>query len=131
MEPQKRKFLDDPTPAKEAGDQIDCPIEFKTATLDWQSLLGYLTGLIEKNMQFPCVILLDPNMPKLHNFEALKKIKDIARIKNVPVVMLLPEGDKQSDVEKAYEFGADAYMVEPDSPHDLCKHLRETVCQSA
>lgn len=59
----------------------------------------------------PDIILLDVMMPKMNGFETLKAIKDDPKFKDIPVVILTNLGDKEDDVKKMKEFGAEDYWV--------------------
>jgi two-component system, response regulator len=60
----------------------------------------------------PRVILLDLKMPKMDGIEVLKRIKSDDLTKKIPVVVLT-SSKEHPDVEKAYSFGANSYIVKP------------------
>ncbi|MCP6718430.1 MAG: response regulator [Patescibacteria group bacterium] len=71
----------------------------------------------------PDLILLDLILPKAHGFEVLKKIKEDADTKNIPVIVLTNvEGIEE--IDKAIELGAITYLVK--SQYSL-KELTEKV----
>jgi len=61
---------------------------------------------------FPDIILLDLNLPLMNGFEVLHWIRSQAGLKRLPVIVLsgslLPE-----DTQRAYEAGANSYLVKP------------------
>jgi CheY-like chemotaxis protein len=59
---------------------------------------------------FPDLILLDVKMPKVDGFEVLQWIKAHPRFKKLIVVMLTGS-DEPMDIQKAYELGANSYLV--------------------
>jgi CheY-like chemotaxis protein len=63
----------------------------------------------------PCMILLDIKLPRRSGFEVLAWIrKDPRPLRRIPVVMLT--SSKHSiDVNRAFELGANAYTVKPDT----------------
>ena len=60
----------------------------------------------------PTVVLLDVKMPRLDGLEVLRQVKNDARLKSTPVVMLTSSQD-ESDIRRSYELGANAYVVKP------------------
>ena len=67
------------------------------------------------DLESPHLILLDLVMPGTSGFELLKHIRDVS---DVPVIFLSGH-DKDEDIVKALEEGADDYIVKPFSPTEL------------
>lgn len=66
----------------------------------------------EAGEKLPVVILLDLKLPKINGLEVLEKIKTHPRFKVIPVVVLTTSSES-SDVETAYQLGANSYIVKP------------------
>lgn len=60
----------------------------------------------------PDVILLDLRLPKVDGLEVLKAIKGDDDLRRIPVVVLTTS-EKESDIAKAYDRNANAYLVKP------------------
>jgi len=60
----------------------------------------------------PDLILLDIRMPKVDGLEVLKVIKSDENLKKIPV-LVLTISDRDADIRKAYEYGANSYIVKP------------------
>jgi class 3 adenylate cyclase len=60
----------------------------------------------------PDLVLLDIMMPKLDGISALKRLKQDASLRFVPVILLTAKADK-SDVVAGLEAGGDDYMTKP------------------
>ena len=82
--------------------------------------------LLEKQQDFqPEMILLDINLPGMNGFEILQQLRQKSSFKHVPVIMFT-SSDDQSDIKKSYEYGANAYIIKPDSLHTLKEVLEVT-----
>jgi CheY-like chemotaxis protein len=60
----------------------------------------------------PKVILLDLKLPKIDGLEVLQRLKDDARTRHIPVVVLT-SSKEQSDVLRSYRLGVSSYIVKP------------------
>jgi CheY-like chemotaxis protein len=60
----------------------------------------------------PKIIMLDLKMPKISGLEVLAKIKADERTRNIPV-LILTSSQEDSDLKKAYDLGANSYVVKP------------------
>lgn len=60
----------------------------------------------------PAVMLLDIKMPRLDGLEVLERMRADAALRTVPVVMLTSSRE-EPDLRRAYELGANAYVVKP------------------
>jgi two-component system response regulator len=95
--------------------------QFKT-TEDGNSAIK----LLEEEKDFePEMILLDINLPGMNGFEILQHVRTKTEYKHIPVIMFT-SSDDTSDIKKSYEFGANAYLIKPDSLHTLREVLADT-----
>jgi CheY-like chemotaxis protein len=60
----------------------------------------------------PDVVLLDLRLPKVDGLEVLRAIKQSETLRRIPVVVLTTS-DKESDIARAYDLHANAYLVKP------------------
>lgn len=60
----------------------------------------------------PAVVLLDLKMPRKNGHQALKEIKGDPRLKRIPVVVLTTS-KAEEDVARAYDSGANSFVVKP------------------
>ncbi|MBL7872134.1 MAG: response regulator [Cyclobacteriaceae bacterium] len=72
--------------------------------------------------QIPKVILLDLKMPKVNGLEVLEKLKLDPQMKSIPVVILTSSAE-HPDVQKAYDLGANSYIVKPVNFNDFSKTI--------
>jgi two-component system response regulator len=88
-------------------------IDLKIAE-DGQSALDYLfslDGTADKE-QFPIVILLDLNLPKLNGLQVLERIRQNEKTKLIPVIVLT-SSKEETDLTRAYRLGVNSYIRKP------------------
>ncbi len=94
---------------------------------DGQEAIDYLSGngrfADRKEFPFPGGLFLDLNMPRISGFEVLEWMKDHEDCKLIPVMVLSNSG-LEEDVKRAYQLGANAYMVKPGKFDGLVAILR-------
>jgi CheY-like chemotaxis protein len=83
---------------------------------DGEQAVQYLGGTnsFSKREQFPLpsLVLLDLKLPRKSGIEVLEWIRSQPGLKRIPVVMLT--SSRQSvDINRAYDLGANAYLVKP------------------
>ena len=66
----------------------------------------------------PGIILLDLNMPCVDGWEALAAIKQDARLRHIPIVVLTTSRADE-DVLRSYGLGANSFITKPASFGDL------------
>jgi two-component system response regulator len=79
--------------------------------LDFLFASGNYGGL-RSAKQFPKLIMLDIQMPKVNGIEVLTAIKSDERTKLIPVVMLT-SSKEDPDIKMCYKLGANSYIVKP------------------
>jgi two-component system chemotaxis response regulator CheY len=67
--------------------------------------------------------VVDVNMPQLDGYSFVKKIRESGDIKQTPVIMVSTESE-ENDKEKAFETGANFYLVKPVKPNELLNYCR-------
>lgn len=60
----------------------------------------------------PKLVLLDLKLPKVDGMEALKRLKEDARTRTIPVV-ILTSSKEQRDLIEGYGLGANSYIQKP------------------
>jgi len=60
----------------------------------------------------PALILLDLKMPRLDGMDVLQTVKSDPALKTIPIVVMTSSRE-EPDLERAYELGANAYVVKP------------------
>ena len=89
---------------------------------DGEKALDYLAGagqyLDREAHPYPCLLLLDLNLPRKTGFEVLRWILDHSEHKTLPVVVLT-SSSAESDAVRAYQLGANSYVIKPSNPDRL------------
>lgn len=79
---------------------------------DLHAFSGGMRALQFLKTKTPDLIILDIDMPEINGYELLKMIKELEHLKEVPVIFLTSNGDK-NHVVKAVAGGANDYVVKP------------------
>jgi CheY-like chemotaxis protein len=83
---------------------------------DGEEAIDYLMGIgkYERRDEFPLpdLILLDLKMPKLGGLDVLRWIRSHPHLKALRVIVLT-SSEEIYDVNKAYELGANSFLVKP------------------
>jgi DNA-binding response OmpR family regulator len=69
----------------------------------------------------PDCVVLDLMMPVMNGFALLKRIRSIATLSDIPVLILTASADERSRL-RSYQYQADAYM---NKPYDLAELTAE------
>jgi CheY-like chemotaxis protein len=77
------------------------------------------------------MLLLDLKMPRLNGFDVLDFVRKQPGLKQLPIV-IFSSSDDPSDIQRAYDRGANSYLCKPHSNDDLSallKALQEYWCK--
>ncbi len=74
--------------------------------------------------EIPELIILDIMMPKVDGFETLEYIKSQENLKHCKV-MFLSAKNRESDIQKGLDAGADAYFTKPFSIKKLVEQVNK------
>jgi CheY-like chemotaxis protein len=93
---------------------------------DGEDAIRYLSGEGEyanrEEYPFPLLVLLDLKMPRKSGFEVLQWIRSNAHLKDLSVVVLT-SSEEQPNVHKAFELGANSYLIKPTQFDDLVQMM--------
>ena len=71
-----------------------------------------LLNTIQDARKLPDFIFLDINMPRIDGLTVLKALKTHPEFRDIPIVVLTTSKEDR-DISKAYELGANSYIVKP------------------
>jgi len=93
--------------------QLETPLQVVT---DGEEATHYLSGdgkyADRETYPLPKLIVMDIKMPRMSGFDVLEWIKHDGALRRIPVI-IVSSSDRPEDIDRAYELGANAYMVKP------------------
>ena len=99
-------------------------------TLDDYDVTVALSGQdgLEKAARIsPEIIFLDIKMPEMDGFEVLRRLRESAKTKDIPVV-ILSNFDEQELIEKGLTLGANEYLIKSQfSPEEISQKVKDFV----
>lgn len=94
---------------------------------DGQQAIDYLLGVSpyddRSTYPRPSLVLLDLKLPMKHGLEVLAWIKKQPVCRGIAVI-ILTSSSEDNDVSRAYDLGANAYLVKPTSAEKLTEIVR-------
>lgn len=88
------------------------PVDLKVLTfLDGVEALPYIQRAENGEVPVPDLVLLDLNMPKVHGFQVLQEFRK-SKFKHLPVI-IFTGSSQQSDIQRAYQEKATAFITKP------------------
>jgi CheY-like chemotaxis protein len=89
---------------------------------DGQEAIDYLGGAANysdrKNFPLPDLMLLDLKMPRLNGFDVLSWVRQQPGLKRL-LVTVLTSSDQPQDINRAYDLGANSYLLKPHGSQEL------------
>lgn len=100
------------------------------AVVDGQEALDYIEGrgrfADREQFPLPYLILLDLKLPLKTGFDVLAWIRAQPTLRTLIIIVLSSSID-EGDLEKAYQLGANAFLVKPSDMHtlvEMCKAMK-------
>lgn len=92
---------------------IDCNLQ---NVEDGEQAITYLRGAEQfadrRRYPVPTLVLLDLKMPRVNGFDVLAWVRGNHQTRAMPVVVL-SSSNHDADVKRAYDLGANSYLVKP------------------
>jgi len=106
--------------------QLETPLQVVT---DGEEATHYLSGhgkyADRDAYPLPKLIVMDIKMPRMTGFDVLEWIKNDGTLRRIPVI-IVSSSNRPQDIDRAYELGANAYMVKPVN-YRAVEHLFESI----
>ncbi|MDD5110592.1 MAG: response regulator [Patescibacteria group bacterium] len=84
-------------------------------------------GLMLVRGNAPDLVLLDILMPKVDGYEMLKRLKEDAKAKNIPVVIFSNLSQKE-EIEKGLKLGAQDFIIKTSvTPREMVEKVKQWV----
>lgn len=81
-----------------------------------EQAVDYLSGTGDYSdrarFPLPSLVLLDLKLPRMSGFEVVQWIRTHPQLRRMPVIMLTSSRERH-DVRRAYDYGANAFLVKP------------------
>jgi CheY-like chemotaxis protein len=94
---------------------------------DGEEAVKYLAGSEDfadrGRYPLPSLILLDLKLPRKSGLEVLQWLRQQPTLKHIPVIVLT-SSKESSDISRAYQFGANSYLVKPVSFEGLLELVK-------
>jgi CheY-like chemotaxis protein len=94
---------------------------------DGEEAVAYLAGTgahaDRSASPLPVLILLDLKIPRRSGHEVLEWMRDQEGVRRIPVAVLTSSRERR-DVDRAYDLGANAYLVKPVDFEELMRLVR-------
>jgi two-component system, chemotaxis family, response regulator Rcp1 len=108
---------------EEAFGELHANVKIKVAK-DGAEAIALVAGNSQAKEPSPDLILLDLNLPKINGHDVLVKIKSDPRTRHIPVI-ILTSSRAESDVRRAYQSHANAYLRKPSTLEGLLNTARD------
>jgi len=94
---------------------------------DGQEAIDYLGGdarfADRTTYPLPDLMLLDLKMPRMNGFDVLEWLRIQPGLKRL-LVTVLTSSDQPQDINRAYDLGANSYLLKPHSTNDLAEVVK-------
>jgi DNA-binding response OmpR family regulator len=92
-----------------------------TVARDGEEAIGLL---FSEDAMLPQVVLLDLKLPKVDGLEVLRRIRESAATRMLPVVVLT-SSDEERDLVRSYQLGVNSYIRKPVNFNDFAEATRQ------
>ncbi len=72
----------------------------------------------------PALLLLDLKLPLISGFELLEWIRKAPQLRHM-IIVVFSSSDYPEDINRAYELGANSYILKPRNPDDLVNIVKQ------
>lgn len=80
----------------------------------------------EREAANPLLILLDLKLPKVNGLEVLRRMREDARTRSIPVIVFTSSTEEQ-DILDSYRLGANSYIRKPVDYGQFCDNMKQVM----
>ena len=77
-----------------------------------------LEAVAKAEQENPDLVLMDVVMPHMNGFEACRKLRQMEKTRNVPIILVTTRGE-ESYVEAGFQSGCNDYITKPINSNEL------------
>ena len=96
--------------------------KLKESNYELEYVKSGVEGLKKIQSFDPGLIIVDLKMPEMDGFQVLEKLRRDAKFSSIPVIVITAK-DELDEKLKAFELGADDYLVKPFQPDELVARM--------
>ena len=85
--------------------------------------------ILQRSIKLPDVILLDIEMPRMDGYELTSTLRAQQQFKDIPIIIVTSRSGKKHR-DKAFELGANDYIVKPYQEEDLVALIKQITGRS-
>jgi CheY-like chemotaxis protein len=90
---------------------------------DGDEAIAALEGSVQPGGAPPVCVLLDVKLPRVSGLEVLAWIRNQPQLKRLPVI-LLTSSSQTADINRAYDLGANSFLVKPPDLNSLTQLVK-------
>jgi CheY-like chemotaxis protein len=107
-------------------EKLTFPVQVRFVN-DGEQTVAYLSALDKPGCQFPKpdLMFVDLKMPRLNGFELLEWMRKHGLCERI-LTVVVSSSSLQQDIDRAYDLGANAYLVKPANLQDYVRVFRTT-----
>lgn len=85
-----------------------------------------LDGIKEAEQNIPDLIILDIVLPDIDGYMVCKALRQHPKTSEIPILIMSAKSQK-SDIDKAFEYGANEYIIKPFKPQVLMEIVKQVI----
>lgn len=116
---------DDVLLIRRAFKKLELPAQI-VAVANGEAGVQYLYRESQIHHSLPKLILLDLYMPQMDGFQFIQWVREQPEFRHLPVVVLTGSAFSP-DVKRAYQLGANSFLVKPNDVTELTNTLKELI----